>query len=92
MVINFRSQRHLSVEVPIEPKKKTEAHHYCCKKDQIVDYVARSTEENAVSQFELKEKLSVVYKNSEASKFFDENKCPVCMSNYKEILMKTIIL
>ena len=42
--------------------------------------------DNAVSQFELKEKLSVVYKNSEASKFFDENKCPVCMSNYKEIL------
>ena len=42
--------------------------------------------DNAVSQFELKEKLSVVYKNSEASKFFDENKCPVCISNYKKIL------
>ena len=84
--INYRGQRNLSVEIPIEPKQHTDVPHYSCKMDQNVNHNAESTQENSVSQFELKEKLSVFDNKSEVFKFFKENKCPVCISNYKEIL------
>ena len=43
-------------------------------------------EESRVSQSELKQKLAAVVKGSEVLNFFEDKKCSVCLSNYKEIL------
>ena len=51
-----------------------------------VDSSTTDLKVNEVSQCELKQKLIETDKDSETTKFFEDNKCSVCLSNYKEIV------
>ena len=51
-----------------------------------VDGYMTERKENEVSQCELNEKLKTVDKKSEVFKFFEDNKCSVCLSDYIEIV------
>ena len=59
--------------------------HSSCNMGYIDDSMTER-KENKVSQCDLKIKLKAVDKNSEVFKFFEGNKCSVCLSNYKEIV------
>ena len=56
--------------------------HFSCKKSDNEDF----TIQNGISQTEVKFKLSKMSKDSEVIKLFEENKCCVCLSNYKQVL------
>ena len=60
--------------------------HLSCKINQNNDNATQETEEKDFSQSELQQKLAVVHKNSKVMKFFEGNKCSVCLNNYKEVL------
>ena len=60
--------------------------HYSCKMYGNEDSTIQASGKNESSQSEVKQKLSVVKNNSEVMKFFEENKCSVCLSSYREIL------
>ena len=77
---NNRNNTHQSVEIPVTPRELSEPHR-SCKTSQN-----EATEENHVNQSELQEKLSALDKESEVLKSFEENRCSVCLSNYKEII------
>ena len=62
-----------------------EAHH-SCKQNNDNEATLQTSEENELSQSEIKQKLAIVNKVSKAMKFFDDNKCSVCLCSYKEIL------
>ena len=66
------------------PKKQPEP-HLSCKMNENEDSGIRASGENESSQSEVQQKLSIVDKNSDFMKFFTDNKCSVCHSNYKEI-------
>ena len=72
-------------EIPIEPNEELEP-HFLCKMNFNKGSSQKIIEENEVSQSELKKKLAVVDKDSEVLSFFQDKKCSVCLSNYKEIL------
>ena len=52
-----------------------------CKKNKT-----QSSGENRILQSEIQQKLATVGKDSKVMKFFEDNKCCVCLSTYKEIL------
>ena len=58
--------------------------HFSCTKNKLNDSSSIPSE-NEVSQSELKQKLTNVEKDSKVMKFFEDNKCSVCLSSYKEI-------
>ena len=58
--------------------------HMSCGKNQKDSSTVLA--ENEISQFDLKQKLASLDKNAEAMKFYDNNKCSVCLSDYKEIV------
>ena len=60
--------------------------HFSCKTNENVDSAIQASGENEISQSEVQQKLSVVDKDSEIMKFFEENKCSVCLTSYREIL------
>ena len=70
-------------EIVVPPKEKLKPHSSC--KMNVASNV-QALPETGISQSELKQSLSTLDKDSEVMKFFEENKCPVCLSNYKEIL------
>ena len=60
---------------------------------QYIYHSSKSSAENEISQSEVQQKLAIVENDMkffvrfyEAMKFFEDNKCSVCLSNYKEIL------
>ena len=55
-----------------------------CGKDQKESSTVLA--ENEISHSGLKQKLASLDKNAEAIKFFVNNKCSVCLSDYKEIV------
>ena len=60
--------------------------HFSCKMNKNGDDTTQSSGENDISQSKLQQKLSIVDKDSEIMKFFEDNKCSVCLSSYKEAL------
>ena len=58
--------------------------HISCSKNQKES--STDLAGNEISQSDLKQKLASLDKNAEALKFFEKNKCSVCLSNYKEIV------
>ena len=60
--------------------------HSLCKINQNVTSNVQALPETGISQSELKQRLSTLDKHSEVLKLFVDNKCSVCLSNYKEIL------
>ena len=57
--------------------------HFSCKGENSTP---PAVEKNEISQSEVKQKLVNLDKDSTNMKFFEENKCSVCLSSYKEIL------
>ena len=60
--------------------------HVSCTMKNNKDSKTNRTIKNEISQTELKEKLASVHEISKAVKYFEDKKCSVCLSNYKEIL------
>ena len=58
--------------------------HTSCSKNKKEN--SRDLAGNEISQSDLKGKLASLDKNAIALKFFEKNKCSVCLSNYKEIV------
>ena len=61
-------------EEPLEP-------HFSCKENE-----SQSSGNNEILQSEVQQKLATVAKDSKVMKFFEDNKCSVCLRSYKEIL------
>ena len=78
---NGYSQR--SMEIALVAEEQPEP-HFSCKKNQNED--STSSDENIISQAEIKENLAIIEKDNKSMKFFEDNKCCVCLSNYKEVL------
>ena len=72
-------------EIDVPPKEKPKPHSLC-KMNQSVASNVQALPETGISQSELKQKLSDLEKDSEVVKGFEDKSCPVCLSNYKEIL------
>ena len=60
--------------------------HFSCKMGNNEAFNTQESGENNISQSGLKQKLSNVEKDGRVLKFFEDNKCSVCLSSYKEIL------
>ena len=58
--------------------------HFSCKKNKNEDTANEASKE--ISQSELQQKLATVGKDNKVMKFFEDNKCCVCLSSYKEAL------
>ena len=56
--------------------------HISCKSSQNHSI----SDENTVTQSELSQKLATLDKNDKVLKFYEDNKCCVCLNSYKEIL------
>ena len=71
------------IDIPVLPNQLEP--HFSCKMKNV-DSSTTDLKVNEVSQCELKQKLTETDKDSETMKFFEDNKCSVCLSNYKEIV------
>ena len=60
--------------------------HFSCNKNDSEDSTTESLQENETPQSEIIQKLKNVNQDGEVWKFFEENKCSVCLSSYKEVL------
>ena len=74
-----------SMKITLVPKDKLQP-HFSCKMYQNETATARESGENKLSQSEIQRKLAIVDKDGKVMKFFEENKCSVCLGNYKEIV------
>ena len=69
-----------TMEISLVAKKPLEL-HFSCKQNKT-----QSSGESEILQSEVQQKLATVDKDSKVMKFFDNNKCSVCLSSYKETL------
>ena len=60
--------------------------HFSCKSKKHEDSATQSSGENETFQSEIKQKLATFQKDGRTMKFFEDNKCSVCLSSYKEVL------
>ena len=74
-----------SIEIPVVPEE-LEPHQSCKENNENVTTM-QTSEENGISQSEVKQKLANF---SKSMKFFEDNKCPVCLRSYKEIIEDNI--
>ena len=73
-----------SMEIVLEPKEPEP--HFSCKNNKNEDTADGTPKESEISQSELQQKLAaIVEKDNKVIKFFEENKCSVCLGSYKEI-------
>ena len=56
--------------------------HLSCR---LKENLCTVLDEILILQSDVKERLKTLDKNSRIVKIFEDNKCPVCLSNYKEI-------
>ena len=77
--------REQTKEIVVPPKLKLKPHS-SCKMNQNVVSNGQAKTETEDCQSELKQKLSTLDKNTKVLKTFKDNKCSVCLSDYKEIL------
>ena len=69
-----------TMEISLVAKKPLEL-HFSCKQNKT-----QSSGESEILQSEVQQKLATVDKDSKVMKFFEDNKCSVCLSSYKETL------
>ena len=74
-----------STEISVVPDKPLEP-HLSCKKNQKEHVKTERSVENEITQSKLQQTLAVLDKDSSIMKFFELNKCSVCLSKYIEIL------
>ena len=72
-----------TIRIPFFMSSKS---HVSCTNNNNKHSTTDKRTETEVPQSELKQKLASVKKNSKILKFFDDNKCSICLSTYKEIL------
>ena len=65
----------------VDDKQTDGGHHFSC---EIRD--KQTFGENEVCQTDISEKLADLDEQSETFKFYEDKKCSICLSNYKEIL------
>ena len=65
---------------------KPKGPHFTCKQNKSKKHTVQAAEKDEHAQSELKVKLVNFDENSKIMKFFVENVCAVCLSNYNEIL------
>ena len=82
MIENDRVDGKLQIREIVVPRKP----HSLCKMNQNAVSNGQAARETGVFQAELKQKISALDKNSKVMKTFEDNKCSICLSNYKEIL------
>ena len=68
-----------------QPEDQPES-HLSCKKNPNEDDTSKSSAIDEIAQSEVQQKLAIVEKNTKVMKFFEDNKCSVCLSNYKQVL------
>ena len=73
------------MRISLVPEEQHEP-HFSCKTNKKEDSATQSTGENEISQCEIQQKLATFEKDCRVMKFFEENKCSICLRNYKEIL------
>ena len=66
-----------------EQERQTEAHHSCKNNNDNESTIQTRSMTNKRSKTEIKQKLAHYAK---VMKFFEENSCSVCLSNYKQIV------
>ena len=78
------------LDIPIVVDEQVFDHHYSCNEanKEYSDTQASTTTD--ISYSELKEKLATLDKESTIYKLFKDNKCPVCISSYKEIVIEDL--
>ena len=80
---------HEIMKIHMVPKKQLEP-HFSCKMGKNEAVTTQESDENNISQSDLKQKLAIVEKDSRVLNFFEDNKCSVCLSSYKEILVDNL--
>ena len=60
--------------------------HFSCKMKQNDDDTTKSSGEGGISQSKVQQKLAFIEKENKIMTFFEDNKCSVCLSSYKDIL------
>ena len=73
----------LLFEIPVLPKPEA---HQSCKLNDEQSKILEDCDVNELLEFEVKQKLANVNKDSKVLKFFEDKKCSVCLSSYKEII------
>ena len=81
--MNGNSNDHIKIHVVKEAQIES---HLSCTKNQNEDDTSKSSGKSEISQFEVQQKLAIVDKANKVMTFFEDNKCSVCLSSYKEIL------
>ena len=71
-----------TMEISLVPKEP----HFSCKMLAIDSDTTQSSGEKDISQSEVQQKLAIVDKDSKVMTLFEDNKCSVCLSSYKEML------
>ena len=74
------------MQISLVPQKS----HVSCNKDDGDNLHTNESEETEISQSEVLRKLAIVNKDSKVKIFFEENRCSVCLSNYKELLEENL--
>ena len=74
-----------SMEISLVPQEQPEP-HFSCKMNKNGYDTTQSSELNEISQSEVQQKLAIVEKENKVMTFFEDNKCSVCLSSYKEML------
>ena len=74
-----------TIKIPAVSKELREP-HFSCKTNQNEDDTSQFSGENIISHSEVQQKLGTVDKDNNVILFFQDNKCSVCLSSYKEIL------
>ena len=74
----------LLFEIPVF-SEKPQAHQSCNLNDEQSG-ILENCNVNELFQYQVKEKLENVQKDSKVLKFFEDKKCSVCLSSYKEII------
>ena len=74
------------MQISLVPQKS----HFSCNKDDGENLHTNESEETEISQSEVLRKLAIVNKDSKVQICFEENRCSVCLSNYKDLLEENL--
>ena len=85
--MNGNSNDHIKIHVVKNAQIES---HLSCTKNQNEEDTSKSSGESEISQFEVQQKLAIVDKTNKVLTFFEDNKCSVCLSSYKEILVENV--
>ena len=82
---DLNGNREESMTISLVAEKQPES-HFSCKMNNNEEHNTQSSGVNDISQSEIQQKLAIVEKENKVMTFFEDNKCSVCLSSYKEML------